>query len=466
MKKISIIAFFLIGHINFYAQVAFQEHLVSDDVQGSESVHAADIDGDGDLDLLATSRIQGNKVVWYENLDGQGNFGSEQIITTNIDGANTVYATDVDGDGDFDVLSTSYFDDKIAWYENMDGAGNFGLQQIITTSADNPSSVYADDLDGDGDMDILSSSILDDKIAWYENMDGLGNFGPQNTISTDVNGANSVHAADLDGDGDKDVLSAAWAGDKVEWYENLDGLGNFGSPVLITNSIDGASSVYSADMDADGDMDVLSSSWVDDMIAWYENTNGQGNFGIQHVVDTNLDKAISVFAADIDGDSDLDILAASAEGSTGEGIHLFWYENVDGAGNFPSRKLVSENTFGVRSAMAADLDGDNDMDVFSASGSLSGQNIVWYENLTVLGVGQDSKFEFSISPVPTVSVLKVKSSSDISEIAVFNNLGQRVKINFNSNQIDISDLNLGIYFVRIIDKQNNTGIQKTVKVEE
>jgi hypothetical protein len=49
----------------------------------------------------------------------------------------------------------------------------FGSQQVITTAADGAESVYAADLDGDGDMDVLSASLVDDKIAWYAN-DGRG----------------------------------------------------------------------------------------------------------------------------------------------------------------------------------------------------------------------------------------------------------------------------------------------------
>ncbi|KGE86810.1 FG-GAP-like repeat-containing protein, partial [Phaeodactylibacter xiamenensis] len=108
-----------------------------------------------------------DKIAWYEN-DGSGNFGAQQVITTSADGASSVYAMDLDGDGDADVLSASLNDDKIAWYEN-DGSGNFGAQQVITTSADAARSVYAMDLDGDGDADVLSASSNDDKIAWYEN---------------------------------------------------------------------------------------------------------------------------------------------------------------------------------------------------------------------------------------------------------------------------------------------------------
>ena len=96
-------------------------------------------------------------------------FGAQQEITTDAEGACSVYATDLDGDGDADVLSASTYDDKIAWYENL-GGGAFGPQQVITTDADVVYSVYATDLDGDGDADVLSASQDDDKIAWYENL--------------------------------------------------------------------------------------------------------------------------------------------------------------------------------------------------------------------------------------------------------------------------------------------------------
>jgi len=80
--------------------------------------------------------------------------------------AKSVFAVDMDGDGDMDVLSASLFDNKIAWYEN-DGNQNF-TAHTITTDANGASSVYAADVDGDGDMDVLSASVGDDKIAWYE----------------------------------------------------------------------------------------------------------------------------------------------------------------------------------------------------------------------------------------------------------------------------------------------------------
>ncbi len=206
------------------------------------------------------------------SIQAQTYFGTQKVITTSADGGTSIYSADLDGDGDQDVLSTSYFDNKIAWYENTDGKGNFGTQQVITTSADKAQSVYSADLDGDGDQDVLSASYEDDKIAWYENTDGNGTFGTQQVITTSADGAYSVYSADIDGDGDQDVLSASLWGNKIAWYENTDGNGNFGAQQVISTSVDGPQSVYSVDLDGDGDKDVLSASFHDDKIAWYENS--------------------------------------------------------------------------------------------------------------------------------------------------------------------------------------------------
>ena len=73
------------------------------------------------------------------------------------------------------------------------------IEHVISTSAENASSVHAADVDGDGDMDVLSASNVDDKIAWYEN-DGSESF-TEHAISTSADGASSVYAADVDGDG-------------------------------------------------------------------------------------------------------------------------------------------------------------------------------------------------------------------------------------------------------------------------
>ena len=101
------------------------------------------------------------KIALYLN-DGSNNF-REQTISTNADGVNSIFATDLDSDGDVDVLSTSYYN-PIALYLN-DGSNNF-TEQTISTSADFLRSVFAADLDSDGDVDVLSADY--EKIFLYE----------------------------------------------------------------------------------------------------------------------------------------------------------------------------------------------------------------------------------------------------------------------------------------------------------
>ncbi|MCP5010668.1 MAG: hypothetical protein GY942_11855, partial [Aestuariibacter sp.] len=62
-------------------------------------------------------------------------FSAEQVISDTADGANSVTMVDVDGDGDLDVLATSSEDDTVAWFENTDGFGTFGSEQVITNMA-------------------------------------------------------------------------------------------------------------------------------------------------------------------------------------------------------------------------------------------------------------------------------------------------------------------------------------------
>jgi len=292
-----------------------------------------------------------------------GVFGSQEIISTSADEVVSVFAADVDGDGDIDILSASNNDNKIAWYQN-NGSQNFTARTISTLAA-GAKDVFAIDVDGDGDMDVLSASQGDDKIAWYEN-DGSQNFS-ERVISTEADSAYGVFAADMDGDGDLDVLSASRNDHKIAWYEN-DGSQNFTERVISTTAYV-AFSVFAADVNGDGHMDVLSASALDDKIAWYEN-DGSQNF-VERVISTSADGATSVFAVDIDGDGDTDVLSALDSGNT-----VAWYEN-DGSQNFDVR-VITDAAETVHKVFAADMDGDGDLDVLSAS-RLSNE-IAWYKN--------------------------------------------------------------------------------------
>ena len=103
------------------------------------------------------------------NADGVGESWTYHEISTTADGAGSVFAIDVDGDGDNDALSASYNDDTIAWYENTDGIGVSWKRHEISIAADGAASVFAADVNGDGNVDALSASLHGDTIAWYEN---------------------------------------------------------------------------------------------------------------------------------------------------------------------------------------------------------------------------------------------------------------------------------------------------------
>jgi len=352
-----------------------EETVISEsETDDPDSVFAADLDGDGDLDVLAASYAW-DRISWYENTDGAGTFGPQQVITTLIDRGNTAIAADVDRDGDLDVLSASFRDDKIAWYENTDGEGAFGPQQRINgfNEGKQVSSVFAGDIDGDGDVDVFSTSINNDEVSWYENTDGAGTFGAQQIITREANGAYWVIGADLDRDGDLDAVSASFWDDKIAWYENMDGVGTFGAQRVISTLAGGAIRVFAADLDGDGDLDVLSASSSNNKIAWYENTDGDGTFGDERLITNSADGAFWVHAADFDADGDLDVLSAS----TGDD-RVIWYENTDGEGTFGLPRVITDAADAARSVHAADINGDGRIDALSAS--LADGTLAWYDN--------------------------------------------------------------------------------------
>lgn len=94
-------------------------------------------------------------------------------------------AADLDGDLDLDVVSVSYLDGRIVWYENTDGAGTFATGKDIHV-LDSASSVVAVDLDNDGDMDLVVAEAFGGRIVWFENTDGLASFSTAIDIAVDL----------------------------------------------------------------------------------------------------------------------------------------------------------------------------------------------------------------------------------------------------------------------------------------
>lgn len=447
---------FLIANIFCYGQFGPQQ--IIDVVNGNpRGIFSIDIDGDGSLDVLCAVAGE-NKIVWYKNLDGLGNFGSQHIITSDLEYTTTVFSADIDGDGDMDVIAVSGPQDKVVWLENLDGLGTFGPIRIITNQAERATGLYVADLDNDGDMDVLSASSFDNKIAWYENIDGLGTFGPQRILTNSALSTRDVYAADLDGDGDKDVIAASTADDRVIWFENLDGLGNFGPEKIINNDANGVIAVRAADLDGDGDNDVVAAIFGDGKISWYENLDGLGSFGTEKVVTPQSLGVRIIHAADMDKDGDLDIVYASA----GDDI-IGWCENTDGLGTFGTRQIITDDVRGAGAVFAADLDGDTDMDVISAS--VMDNKIAWYKNLTILGVQESYAESFSVYPNPVKDVLNIapKNNIQLETLSLFDAIGRLVIIkNGEVRDIELSEFSPGVYFLKL-QTFNNSFTVKILK---
>ncbi|WP_411030392.1 FG-GAP-like repeat-containing protein [Spongiimicrobium sp. 3-5] len=349
-------------------------------VSRAKEIYTADLDGDGDLDVLCAS-WSGDYLNWYENLDGNGNFGFPINIDNTGGSINSVRAADIDGDGDMDVLSASESADYIAWHENIDGNAQFAAPQIISSDVDRPLQVRFADLDGDMDMDVISTSRSDSKVAWYENTDGNGLFGPQEILKVDPgNGAYAVMPVDLDDDGDLDIISSSIA--EIVWQENLDGNGTFSTQKLISSNSWSSKFLHAADFDQDGDIDILSASTHDMRIAWQQNIDGLGTFGSPRTLAIEEFKAFDVQAVDVDGDGLKDIVAATDKSSIWDGT-IYWQKQLSNQKGFSPPIVVSQGLVRLKTVSVADIDGDGDMDIVTSSKDQ--RHIAWYENIDGLG---------------------------------------------------------------------------------
>ncbi|CAM9224997.1 unnamed protein product [Ectocarpus fasciculatus] len=292
------------------------------------SIDVGDLDGDGFPDVAVAFQIT-DQVAWFRNTDGQGGFSTGTDIDTDVDGsASNVKLADIDGDGDLDVVSAWKLGDRVAWYENTDGEGTFAIGLDLSTTANGAYALALADLDGDDDLDVVSASVWDG-LAWYENSDGKGMFSLGISLEQGEP-AKDVVTADLDGDGDLDIISASYDGShassnyydgRLFWIENTDGEGTFGEGKDI-DWLDSARIVVPVDLDNDGDVDLVACDNVGGRVMWYENTNGQGNFSaaIYIAIDSGVNMVIAV---DLDGDDDFDLVTASRDSG-----RVIWYENL------------------------------------------------------------------------------------------------------------------------------------------
>jgi len=348
--------------------------------EGPLHIDVADVDGDGDTDVLAAVEWD-ECICWYENEDGLGTNWDCHVIQFEYVLASCVHAADIDGDGDTDVLGTSANNQEINWWSNDDGMGTEWTGYLIKGGFWGASTVHTADLDGDGDLDIMGGAVTVDDLIWWENEDGTGTELTEHMIDDSYWNPHSVRAADIDGDGDLDLLAASGGDDDINWWSNDDGQGGSWTEHLVDGSFDGVCSISVVDIDGDGDPDVVGAGPNDaNDIRWSENLEGTGETWELHYIDDNFDDAVYAHAADIDGDGDFDVVGA-ARGAD----EITWWSN-DGQGVSWTEYNVTGGYSKACCAVTGDIDGDGDLDVIGAG--YEENSIDWWEVTEFLSSGE------------------------------------------------------------------------------
>ncbi len=358
------------------SQVTFTQNIIDSGNSASSSagLAPADYDGDGDIDLVGATMggfpIDG-KFNLYTN-DGTGSFTVSVIdeSPTVTEGARFVKAVDVDEDGDMDFVGVTFQTDHVLWYEN-DGSANF-TRHIVdndSTYTEEGNAIDAGDLDGDGDIDLVIAAGWANAYVAYFN-DGSENF-TRSVIAQGASGAtwtaSRVLIEDIDQDGDGDLVTAALDGNIFAWWEN-DGSGSFTSHIIVegTMSTDpGFRAVNAAagDIDGDGDIDIAGTCLSSDFLLWFEN-DGDENFTTHIIADaTTVDGPRGIDLHDLDRDGDMDILCTLLGDDS-----FNWFEN-DGSESFTNHVISNDAAIADVAFFIgeADLDGDCKSEVLTAA---------------------------------------------------------------------------------------------------
>jgi hypothetical protein len=347
--------------------VTFTERFISTDAGQPTSVLAADMDGDGDRDVVAAEYTY-NLVVWYENNGATPPVWLKHPIDSFASGPITIAVGDVDRDGDLDVFSANFNNEGIAWYRNPGTTGAPWPKQVISAFWVGAWGAHAADVDGDGDIDGVGG-LTNTKcgppihcvgVEWYDNNGATPPSFTPRPVSQGLVGASSVYAEDLDEDGDVDIVSVDTGNDRVLWFENDGARPPSWTQRVLTTTTDDPWAVYPVDLDRDGDMDVLTASAEDDKVAWHENDGGSPPGWSSHTIASNRDGAISVHSADMDGDGDPDVVAGSWNDSA-----LSWYESDGGASPSFTEHFIA-GCGGPEGIFAGRVDNDADADVLCA----------------------------------------------------------------------------------------------------
>ena len=255
--------------------IQWTKHLIASNYTEAHGIMAIDLNKDEKMDIVSTAAAL-NKITWWKNETGLGTSWIEQTIDNNFNYTQSICSGDFNLDGNTDIVAAALNANQIAWYKNDGGNPIQWTKQTIINNFSMAHSVEVCEINGDSLPDILGAAYVANEIAYWQNMGGNPITWEKHSIDNSYSGPLEVCAADIDCDGDIDVAGTAGIGDEVAWWSN-----EGGNPVqwvkhIIKTNFYDAWPISLADIDNDGDVDVVAGSSSLDEIRWWENNSTVG----------------------------------------------------------------------------------------------------------------------------------------------------------------------------------------------
>jgi len=331
-------------------------------------ITAGDLDGDNHTDIITGAW-------WYKNPGSPSKPWARRVIAVPLNNMATVY--DFDGDGDLDILGTkgqgSEPNASFVWARN-NGSGTF--------------SVFPDVAKGDGDL-LQGTAVarfqgpLEVALSWHISGKGIqvltvprdpaAGEWPWRQIS-EISQDEALSPGDIDRDGDQDLLLG------TKWFRNE---GSWWSEQTLRHSSDSPDRNRLADINGDGRLDAVigfEAISKKGLLAWYEQGSHSTAPWSEHVIATVIGP-MSLDVADMDGDGDLDVVVGEHNLENPSIAKLYVYENADGRGSRWKEHVVYTGDEHHDGAQVVDIDGDGDLDIISIGW---GHNqVLLYENMAL-----------------------------------------------------------------------------------